>query len=114
MADWNTELQHHGERVADVKIRKGISEGDSLSRLLFITTRIPRPKILREVVQGYKFQQGRKVNHLIFMNDLKFFERTKGKLESLVNTVKNTHRRLEDEIWTPKVCHINNETWQKS
>ena len=56
--------------------------------LLFITATIPLSVIIREAVQGYRFQQGRKVNHLLYMDDLKLNGKSKDNLEALTNTVR--------------------------
>ena len=88
MRSWNTELEYLGEKIAEVKIKRGIFQGDSLSPLLFVTALIPLSILLREAIQGYKFRQGRKVNHLLYMDDLKLYGKSKTELEALVNTVR--------------------------
>ena len=88
MQTWNTRLEYLGEEIAVVDIRRGIFQGDSLSPLLFITALIPLSVLLREARQGYKFRQGRKVNHLLYMDDLKLYGKSKAELEALVNTVR--------------------------
>jgi hypothetical protein len=88
MRSWNTEMEYLGEKIAQIEIKRGIFQGDSLSPLLFITSLIPLSIILREAVQGYKFRQGRKVNHLLYMDDLKLYGKSKTELEALVNTVR--------------------------
>ena len=88
MGSWNTELEYPGEKMAEVDIKRGIFQGDSLSPLLFVTSLIPLSILLREAVQGYKFRQGQKVNHLLYMDDLKLYGKSKAELEALVNTVR--------------------------
>ena len=88
MRSWNTELEYLGEKIAEVKIKRGIFQGDSLSPLLFVTALIPLSILLREAIQGYKFRQGRKVNHLLYMDDLKLYEKSKTELAAFVNTVR--------------------------
>ena len=88
MRTWNTRLEYLGDEIAGVDIRRGIFQGDSLSPLLFITALIPLSVLLREASQGYKFREGRKVNHLLYMDDLKLYGKSKNELESLVNTVR--------------------------
>ena len=61
-----------------MSIKRGIFQGDSLSPLLFIVTMIPLILLLRREAMGYKFgQEGRKMNHLLFMDDLKLYGRDK-------------------------------------
>ena len=88
MRSWNTELEYLGEKIAEVDIKRGIFQGDSLSPLLFVTALVPLSILMREAVQGYKFRQGRKVNHLLYMDDLKLYGKSKAELEALVNTVR--------------------------
>ena len=50
---------------------------------------IPLTTILRKVGAGYRFSGSReKVNHLLFMDDLKLYGRSSEKLEMLVEMVK--------------------------
>lgn len=88
MGSWNTRLEYSGEHLTNVDIKRGIFQGDSLSPLLFVTALIPLSVILRDAVQGYQFRQGKKVNHLLYMDDLKIYGKTKDDLEALMNTVR--------------------------
>ena len=58
-----------------VKIRRGIFESDSLNLLLFVVAFLPVAPVLRKIKQGYSFgKEGkRKINRLLFMDDLKFY-----------------------------------------
>lgn len=88
MRSWSTQLEYLGEKIAEVEIKRGIFQGDTLSPLLFVTSLIPLSILMREATQGYKFRQGRKVNHLLYMDDLKLYGKSKSELEALVNTVR--------------------------
>ena len=72
MKSWNTELTACGETLGTVKIKIGIFQGDSLSPLLFVLCMIPLTEILRKAKAGYILDDI-KVNHLLFMDDLKLF-----------------------------------------
>ena len=63
-------------------------EGDSLSPLLFVISMIPLTMILRKEQQGYCFKSKEKVNHLLYMDDVKLFAKSRTELESLLTTVK--------------------------
>ena len=74
--------------MIDVCIKIGIFQGDLRSPLLFITAFTLLPVILIETVQGYRFQQGRKVNHLLYIDGLKLYRKNIDKMEALKNPVR--------------------------
>ena len=90
MSKWNTNLECGGRTLANVNIKRGIFQGDSLSPLLFIVGLITLSVILREAKQGYTLSrpQSGKINHLLYMDDLKLYGKNKKELESLVQTVR--------------------------
>ena len=73
MANWQTELTSRGESLAKVNIRRGIFQGDSLSALLFVICMIPLTQVLRKAKARYTLGGGEKINHLLFMDDLKLY-----------------------------------------
>ena len=74
MKKWTTELTSCGEFLGKVSINRGIFQGDSLSPLLFVVCMIPLTKILRKIKAEFVIKDGNlKVNHLLFMDDLKLF-----------------------------------------
>ena len=66
-----------------------IFQGDSFSPLLFIVAFIPLSIILNETDLGYVISQNWKLNHLLFMDDLKLCAKSKRELGSLIQTVRN-------------------------
>ena len=87
MKQWNTELTASNQRLGNVKIRRGIFQGDSLSPLLFVLM-IPLTLVLRQTKAFYELKKGsKKINHLLFMDDLKLFATNEDQIDSLVNTV---------------------------
>ena len=80
-------LEHvssNGERLRSVSIRRGIFQGDSLSPLLFVVSMIPLSLVLRKCEAGYTYAKNTKVNHLLFMDDLKLYARSECQLDSLI------------------------------
>ena len=70
-------------------IRRGIFQGDSLSPFLFVVCLLALTHILRDAPPGYHFaSNGQKVNHLLFMDDLKLYASNEKSLESLIQTVR--------------------------
>lgn len=90
MRRWNTMLECGGQHLANINIQRGIFQGDSLSPLLFIICLLPLSVILREARQGYDLDRSSsgKINHLLYMDDLKLYGKSKSELESLVQTVR--------------------------
>ena len=53
MKKWKTELTSRGQRLGVVDINRGIFQGDSLSRLLFVLCMVPISLVLRRSGAGY-------------------------------------------------------------
>ena len=88
MKSWQIVLTSNGMNLGEVNIKRGIFQADSLSPLLFVLVLIPLTLILRKEAAGYHFTDKTKVNHLLFMNDLKLDGKDKAQLESLTQTVR--------------------------
>ena len=79
MKKWSVELTCGSESLGDVGIKRGIFQGDSnLSPLplcyMFNPTYVT---YLRRCAAGYEFSSnGSKINHLLFMDDLKLYEKS--------------------------------------
>ena len=88
MKQWKLLLTSNGNELGDVKVNRGIFQGDSLSPLLFVLCMIPISLVLRKVKAGYEW--GKKefsLNHLLFMDDLKLYGKSEKQIDSLVRTV---------------------------
>ena len=109
MKKWRTELTSCGEVLGEVNIRRGIFQGDSLSPLLFVVALIPLSLVLRSVKPAYEFTNKEKINHLLFMDDLKLFAKSEKGLESLVQTVKVFSKDIGYGIWIRQVCYVSHE-----
>ena len=89
MEKWKVMLcsGNSGSGVAEIK--RGIFQGDSLSPLVFVLALIPLSLILRKAKAAYEFSESKeKINHLLFMDDLKLYSRSEKGLDSLVQTVR--------------------------
>ena len=88
MGQWKLSLTSNGEDLGTVDVKRGIFQGDSLSPLLFVLSMIPLSLVLRKVNSCYEWgKKEYKLNHLLFMDDLKLFGKNEEQIDSLVNTV---------------------------
>ena len=78
------ELTAGGRRLAEAKIQRVIFQGDALSPLQFITVMMPLNHILRKCTAGSQ----KKINHLMYMDDIKLFAKNEKELETLIQAVR--------------------------
>ena len=89
MKTWRMELTAGRRSIAETKIQRGIFQGDALSPLLFIIAMMPLNHILRKCAAGYKLSRSQeKINHLMYMDDIKLFAKNERELETLIHAVR--------------------------
>ena len=89
MKKWKVMLCSGNSELGEVEIKRGIFQGDSLSLLVFVLALITLSLILSKAKAAYKFSESKeKINHLLFMNDLKLYTQSEKGLDSLVQTVR--------------------------
>lgn len=90
MQHWKLSLHHSSQSLGNIKVQRGIFQGDSLSPTWFCLALNPLSKLLESSLLGYKIEKNNsfKFTHLLYMDDLKLFADTKRQLQSLVNTTK--------------------------
>ena len=89
MKTWRVELTAGGRSLAETKIQRGIFQGDALSPILFLIAVMPLNHILRKCSVGYKLSRlQEKINHLIYMDDIKLFAKNEKELETLIHAVR--------------------------
>ena len=65
-------------------MKRGMFQGDSLSPLLFVLSMVPLTLILRKVKAYYEWgKKEYKLNHLLFMVDLKLFAKSEEQIYTL-------------------------------
>ena len=81
---WKLMLCSGNSELGEVEIKRGIFQRDSLSPLVFVLALIPLCLILRKAKKAaYEFSESKeKINHLLFMDDLKLYSRSEKGLES--------------------------------
>ena len=88
MEKWKLMLCSGNFELGEVEIKRGIFQGDFVFPLVFVLALIPLSLILRKVKAAYEFSESKeKINHLLFMDDLKLYRRSEKGLDSLVQTV---------------------------
>ena len=89
MEKWKVMVCSGNFELVEVEIKRGIFRGDSLRPSVFVLKLIPLSLILRKAKAAYEFSESKeKVNHLLFMDDLKLYSRSEKGLNLLVKTVR--------------------------
>ena len=96
MPSWNTSLiLNHNQwtiNVPNVKTKRGIYQGDSLSPLIFIMTIDPLSKLLNKSNTEYNFKNRYEhpnvINHLLYMDDLKLYAANQNQFTKQLEIVK--------------------------
>ena len=89
MKTWRVEFIARRKSLAKVKFQRGIFQGDALSPLLIIIAMMPLNHILRKCTAGYKLTKSQeKINHLMYMENIKIFAKNEKELETIIHTVR--------------------------
>ena len=85
MQNWRMELTAGEKSLTGVKFSKEMFQGDALSSLLFVIVMMPINYILRKCTVGYKLHKSQgKINHLMYMDDIKLFAKNEEELKTLM------------------------------
>ena len=107
MKSWRVQLTCNTETIGEVEIKRGIFQGDSLSPLLFVIAMIPLTRILRKAKPGYEMTTEKtKVNHLMYMDDVKLYGKNRIEIESLIQTVRIYSSDISMEFGLEKCASI--------
>ena len=89
MEKWKVMLCSGNFELGEFEIKRGIFQGDSLYPLVFVLALIQLSLILRKAKAAYEFSESKeKINHLLFMDDLKLYSRSEKGLDSLLQTIR--------------------------
>ena len=89
-----------------MKIRREICQDDSLPPILFVLVMIPLTFVLRQTKTSYELKKGgKKINHLLFMDDLKLFAKNQDQIDSVVNTARIFSEDIKMKFGLPN-CEV--------
>ena len=107
MKTWRAELTAGGRSLAEAKVQRSIFHGDALSPLLFIIAMMPLNHILRKCTAGYNLSRlQEKINHLMYMDDIKLFAKNEKELETLIHAVRIYSQEIEMEFGIEKCAML--------
>ena len=108
MPNWKTFITSSGTRLAEVNIKRGIFQGDSLSPLLFIVAMIPMTRVLERTEVGYQLKKGgSRINHLMFMDDIKLLGKGIKEIDTLIHILRIVAGDIKMEFGTEKCTLVN-------
>ena len=94
--------------LAEVKIQRGIFQEDVLLAWLFVITMMPLNYILRKYNGGYRFSKSQeKINHLMYMDDIKLFAKNGEKNWRLIQTIRISCQDLEEDLPVMKIARMH-------
>ena len=101
------ELTVGGRILAEVEIQSDIFQGDARSPLLLIIPMMPLNHILRKCSAGYKLSRlQEKINHLMYMDDIKLFAKNEKELETLIHAVRISSQDIGMEFGMEKCAML--------
>ena len=101
------ELKAGGQSLAEVKIQRGIFQGDELSPLLFVIAMMSLNHILRICSAGYKLSKSQeKINHLMYMDDIKLFTKNEKEFVTLIQTLRIYSQDIKMEFSIEKCAML--------
>lgn len=88
MSKWETTLFLNNKALGCIRINRGIFQGDSLSPLWFCLALRPLSTMLNKRNYGYQVANNQKINHLVYMDDLKLIGQSTDELKYMLQQVK--------------------------
>lgn len=113
MKEWKTtlliETKNGTNKTREIAIKCGIFQGDTLSPLWFCLALNILSKILNKSRYGYVLNKTRKlkVNHQLYMDDLKLFAATEAELRRLLEIVSSFSQTIGMEMGLDKCAVLN-------
>ena len=103
----------NGKNLGEVNVKGGIFQGNNLSPLLFVLSMVPLSLIRRKVNANYEWGKKEcKLNHLLFMDDLKLFSKSEEQMDTLVRTVYLLSNDIGMEFGMKKCETLTMKRWK--
>jgi len=108
---WRTRMRLHAENklieAEDIKIQRGIFQGDSFSPLLFCICLLTLTEQLNKLNTGYEEHTTKtKISHLLYTDDLKLIAKSEEEIQKQILTVKSFSDDIHVEFGLEKCATI--------
>lgn len=115
MSQWRTQISiksdtHIQYNTRNIRINRGIFQGDSLSLLWFCLSLNPLSSILNKTSYGYMLTKSPhllKLTHIFYVDDLKLYAAGERQLTSLVETVAEFSKDIKMQFGVDKCSCIH-------
>lgn len=121
MTKWNTTIHLSADtrqiQTSKIKINRGIFQGDSLSALWFCMCLNPLSNTLNNTKYGFNIKHQsntlHKINHLLYMDDIKIYAPTPTQLRSLLHITEEFSEDIGMEFGINKcrTLHVEKGKW---
>ena len=107
MKTWKDELTTRQKTLAEANTQRGIFQRDALSPLLLVIAMMPLNHIFRKCARGFKLSNlQEKINHLMYMDDIKLFGKNEKELETLIHAVRKYSQDIRMEFGIEKCARL--------
>ena len=107
MKNVRVELTEGVKTFVEAKIQGSIFQRDALSSLLFVIAMMLLNHIIRKCTGRYNLTKSKeKINHLMYMDDLKLFAKNEKELETLIQAVRIYSHDIEMQYGIEKCAML--------
>ena len=95
--------------IGNIKINRGLFQGDSVSPIHFIISLIPLSILLNNLNVGYSLdsREGPRICHRLYMDDLKLYAENKEDMQLLINTTSEFSSDIRMQFGLEKCATVN-------
>ena len=104
---WRVELTAGGESLAETKIQKGIFQGDATIIITIYNCDDATQLHTQKMQSRTKFTKSqKKINHIMYMDDIKLFAKNEKELETLIHAVRIYSQDIRMEFGIEKCAML--------